>query len=161
MSTRLPFVLPLAHWPCMAPPRRSCLSLGNVASSPSGNAGQPRQPSLLDRRAPSDAHPPWRSVCALTIPSGEGYRRCYRPRRGSVSPSMTRRKLLVPATVTILPVPLAWLFWTCLPGKCPDCRRLTLIRYSSGHLLSGLTVCIRCSGRYKKRDGNWEPLTRT
>jgi hypothetical protein len=65
------------------------------------------------------------------------------------------------ATVMILPVPLAWLFWTCLPSKCPDCRRLTLIRYSSGHLLSGLTVCMRCCGRYKKRDGNWEPLTRT
>lgn len=66
------------------------------------------------------------------------------------------------ATVIVLPGPLAWLFWTCLPGKCPDCRRLSLIRYSSGRVLMGLTgksiyQCIRCEGRYRKRDGNWEP----
>jgi hypothetical protein len=68
--------------------------------------------------------------------------------------------------VILLPGLLAWLFWTCLPGKCPNCRRFTLMRYSSGHLLSGksgkhIYECIRCEGRYQKRDGNWEPLSRT
>jgi hypothetical protein len=70
------------------------------------------------------------------------------------------------ATVIVLPGPLLWLFWTCLPGKCPECRRLTLIRYSSGSLLSGLIgkpiyECTFCGGRYWKPNGNWEPLTRT
>lgn len=70
------------------------------------------------------------------------------------------------ATVIVLPGPLAWLIWTCLPGKCPECRRLTLIRYSSGRMLAGLTdkpiyECIHCEGTYRKRDGNWLTLTRS
>jgi len=69
------------------------------------------------------------------------------------------------ATV-ILPVPLAWLFWTCLPGKCPDCQRFSLVRFSSRHFLSGLTSkpiyqCLRCEERYQKRDGTWEPQSKT
>ena len=70
------------------------------------------------------------------------------------------------AEVILLPCILAWLFWTCLPGKCPDCRRFRLIRYSSGRLLSESIGtpsydCMRCEGRYQKRDGNWNSLPRT
>jgi hypothetical protein len=70
------------------------------------------------------------------------------------------------ATAIVLPGPLAWLFWSCSPAKCPDCRRLTLIRYSSDRMpprMKGTPIyqCMRCEERYRKRAGDWEPLTRT
>jgi hypothetical protein len=71
--------------------------------------------------------------------------------------------ILTLATVIILPGPLAWLFWTCLPGKCPHCRRSSLLRYSSGQPRFGMSgnpiyQCLCCEGRYRKRERNWEPL---
>jgi len=67
-ATALPAIAQKSVRPrCIAPPRRSCLSSGNVASSPSGGTGRPWQPS---GRSGLSRAIGWPSSPAISLRSG-------------------------------------------------------------------------------------------